>query len=110
MINGPVTVKTYSGAGGTIPTSSIASQRSIWGSSFEDELGYPAAALSSNYHWTWYDQASAGALDWVLIAALRAQQCVPGDFQLAQGMGADSEYNSPGCKLARLVLRASQGH
>jgi len=46
----------------------IASQRILWGNSFEEVPGYDTAALSSAYHWTWYDQQSAGARNWVLVA------------------------------------------
>jgi hypothetical protein len=44
----------------------IASQRSVWGPSFEEVPG--EGTLTSNYQWTWYDEASAGVMNWVLIA------------------------------------------
>ncbi|MHB9054157.1 MAG: TolB family protein, partial [Thermoleophilia bacterium] len=69
VMNGPVTVKSYSDPARTSFTSSIASERSIWGPSFEEVPGImDDATISPDYHWTWYDQQSAGALDWVLIA------------------------------------------
>ncbi|MHB8793106.1 MAG: TolB family protein [Thermoleophilia bacterium] len=46
----------------------IASQRSLWGPSFEEAPGYPYALLASSYHWTWYDNQSAGANNWVMLA------------------------------------------
>ena len=46
----------------------IASQRSIWKSSFEEVPGYPLEGLGSSYLWTWYDSASPGALNWIVIA------------------------------------------
>ncbi len=48
----------------------LASQRVLsgGGSAFNEVPGIPAAELSDHYLWTWYDNASAGATDWVLIA------------------------------------------
>ncbi|MHB1363400.1 MAG: TolB family protein, partial [Thermoleophilia bacterium] len=69
VMNGPVTVKSYSDPARTSSTGSIASERSIWGPSFEEVPGImDDTTISPDYHWTWYDQQSAGALDWVLIA------------------------------------------
>lgn len=64
----PRPVKTYKDAGHTQELRAIASQRIIWGPSFEEVPGYSHAALFSNYHWTWYDQQSAGMTNWVLVA------------------------------------------
>jgi hypothetical protein len=74
-INGPLEVKTCKAdfVGDTCPDAtvaegqSIASQRTIWGPSFEEVPGYPKTALASDYHWTWYDQLDAGTYDWVHI-------------------------------------------
>jgi archaellum component FlaF (FlaF/FlaG flagellin family) len=57
---GPVEVS----ATGTV----IASQRTLWGDSFEEVPGFAYSALASSYHWTWYDSSSPGALNWVLVA------------------------------------------
>ncbi|MHB8793124.1 MAG: TolB family protein [Thermoleophilia bacterium] len=46
----------------------IASQRSLWGPSFEEAPGYPYSLLASSYHWTWYDSLSEGAENWVMLA------------------------------------------
>jgi parallel beta-helix repeat protein len=74
-INGPVEVKTCKAdfVGDTCPDAtiadgrSVASQRTIWGPSFEEVPGYPKTALTSDYHWTWYDQKDAGTYNWVHI-------------------------------------------
>jgi hypothetical protein len=67
-MGGPVEVKAYKqGSPGTAKTV-IASQRSVWGPSFEEVPGYPYGSLATTYFWTWYDQQSAGALNWVLVA------------------------------------------
>ncbi|MFA6001685.1 MAG: hypothetical protein WC828_06170 [Thermoleophilia bacterium] len=74
-INGPLEVKTCQAAfvGDTCPDAdpalgqSIASQRTIWGPSFEEVPGYPKTALTNDYHWTWYDQLDGGTYDWVHI-------------------------------------------
>ena len=71
IITGPVSVKAVL-HGTSTPAKVIASQRTLWGPSFEETPGLPAGALyngmSSGYYWTWYDQASAGAVNWVLVA------------------------------------------
>jgi murein DD-endopeptidase MepM/ murein hydrolase activator NlpD len=65
--DGPVEVQTFSDPGMSVPVKSIASQRVIWGPSFEEVPGTPRTSLSSNYHWTWYDQFDAGTYDWVHV-------------------------------------------
>ncbi len=67
-MDGPVEVKTYSDSGFTEPLDSIASQRSLFGPSFEEVPGFPASSLASDYHWTWYDEQSAGSQNWIMIA------------------------------------------
>ena len=37
------------------------------GPSFEEVPGTPAGTLASSYNWTWYDQLSLGAKNWVVI-------------------------------------------
>ncbi len=59
QINGPVEVTTSANV--------IASQRIIAGPSFGEVAGFPQSALARTYDWTWYDNASAGATNWVLI-------------------------------------------
>ncbi|MCL4474058.1 MAG: Ig-like domain-containing protein [Actinobacteria bacterium] len=67
-VGGPVEVKTYSDAARTVPQRAIASQRVIWGPSFEEVPGSPASTLATSYHWTWYDQAEGpGVRNWVLV-------------------------------------------
>ncbi len=71
-IGGPVEVKAYL-KGGTWagnPRDVIASQRvlSNFGTAFNEVPGIPSRELKSDYLWTWYDNASPGATDWVLIA------------------------------------------
>jgi len=58
-MDGPVEV--------TSSASVIATQRLTFGPSFEEVPGYPRSALSSDFHWTWYDQVSAGSRNWVLV-------------------------------------------
>jgi len=65
--NGPVQVKTFSDTGHTAAMNSIASQRVIWGPSFEEVPGYPYSAITNTYHWTWYDQSQANVYNWVMV-------------------------------------------
>jgi hypothetical protein len=68
MIGGPVEVKSFSDAAHTLPANSIASQRIIWGPSFGEVLGRANGTLGNLHHWTWYDEQSPGARNWVLVA------------------------------------------
>jgi len=67
---GPVEVTTYTdpnNPAGT-PQRSIASQRVVWGPSFEEVPGSPREYLATSLHWTWYDQAEGpGVKNWVLV-------------------------------------------
>ncbi len=67
-LGGPVEVKTWSNAGHSIAAKSIASQRVTWGPSFEEMMGADMGTLNSEYDWTWYDQFSPGAFNWVVVA------------------------------------------
>ncbi|MHB9111240.1 MAG: hypothetical protein ACYC4D_01225 [Thermoleophilia bacterium] len=76
----------------------IASQRIVASSSFEEVPGYPKSTLASDYHWTWYDMASAGSANWVLVAN-------PGDtevhYQISiAGMVQDCEPGKQTCTIA----------
>ena len=61
QMGGPVEVTS---TGGNV----IASQRTLWSQSFEEVPGFAQTGLESSYHWTWYDQQSAGSRNWVLVA------------------------------------------
>jgi hypothetical protein len=67
-MGGPLEVLTFFDAGHITPAPSIASQRSLWGPSFEEVPGAGRSGLQSSYEWTWYDEFSAGVQNWILIA------------------------------------------
>ncbi|MHB9052830.1 MAG: M23 family metallopeptidase [Thermoleophilia bacterium] len=75
-IGGPVEVKAWVKDGSWDNASDrrpvMASQRVLWGPSFEEVPGYSAAALTGDYRWTWYDQLSGGMTNWVLVANLNS--------------------------------------
>jgi len=54
----------------TQPAPVMASQRvlSNGGTAFNEVPGIPASELSGDYLWTWYDNHSAGAQNWIMIA------------------------------------------
>ena len=66
-MTGPVEVQTWTDETKLMPAKSIASQRSIWGPSFEETPGYPAGNLNSSFAWTWYDNQSPGVSNWVMV-------------------------------------------
>lgn len=72
--NGPVEVKGYDAANfnaanpGTPNMAFYTTQRSLFGASFEEVAGIPRERLTTQSYFSWYDQASAGAINWVLVA------------------------------------------
>ncbi|HZD05278.1 MAG TPA: hypothetical protein VE173_10180, partial [Longimicrobiales bacterium] len=75
-IGGPVEARCFSDQAHTAAADCIATQRSLWGPSFEEAPGLPHESLTpapdNAYHWTWYDMQSTGSRNWVLIANLGA--------------------------------------
>ncbi|MHB8858346.1 MAG: M4 family metallopeptidase [Thermoleophilia bacterium] len=74
VMNGPVVVRGYDAATynpasqSNAPLDFFTTQRSLFGTSFEEVAGYGASKLSANYHFSWYDQSSAGSRNWVLVS------------------------------------------
>ncbi len=66
-MDGPVEVKCFSNSGHSTAAKCIASQRSVFGPSFEEVPGKDKTNLHSYVDWNWYDQQSAGARNWVLV-------------------------------------------
>ncbi len=85
VMGGPVEVQAWDAVTHS-PAKIIASQRAIWGDSFEEVPGYPeqvaasgsrpAVGLSPDYQWTWYDNFSAGASNWVVVANLENEPVI----------------------------------
>ena len=69
-IGGPVEVSTFTDPAnpGATPANSIATQRTLWGPSFEEVPGRAGNSFVSRYAWTWYDQVTPGMTNWVLVA------------------------------------------
>ncbi len=61
-IGGPVEVR----ASGSTPL--LASQRVVYNGAFTELPAVPRDRLDSAYYFTWYDQATAGMQDWILVA------------------------------------------
>ncbi len=70
VMGGPVEVQAWTDSGKGTPANVLASQRvlSNGGMAFNEVPGIPDSELSAHYLWTWYDEASPGSMDWVLIA------------------------------------------
>lgn len=71
IIGGPVQVEAWSDAvGGSAPADVIASQRVLtgYGQAFNAQVGTSEAELDETYYWSWYDNTSAGARNWLLVA------------------------------------------
>ena len=84
---GPVEVRAWADESKGAPANMIASQRIVWGPSFGETPGYPYRSLASEYHWTWYDQNSAGSQNWVMVSNPSDQ---PLYFEVTMG-GADPD-------------------
>lgn len=67
---GPVEVTAYEPGNPGNAMKVIASQRTVRGPAFGEVTGYPAgsiySALSSGYHWAFYD--NTGGLDWIMVS------------------------------------------
>jgi beta-lactamase superfamily II metal-dependent hydrolase len=52
---GPVRVMSVTGSGTPMPINIFTSERSLYGPSFNEMMGYPANQLTTEYWFTWYD-------------------------------------------------------
>lgn len=68
VMGGPVVVVGYEPGSPTTPRNILVSQRVLWSGNFNEVMGIPASDLGSEYLFTWYDNQSIGAQDWVLVA------------------------------------------
>ena len=64
VLNGPVRVLSVSGPGTPTPLNIFASERSIYASSFNEVMGYPADKITTEYWFPWYDQVNMST--WIL--------------------------------------------
>jgi hypothetical protein len=55
LSSGPVRILSVTGAGTPTAIPVFTSERSLYGPSFNELMGYPADQLSSEYWFTWYD-------------------------------------------------------
>ncbi|MCL4474266.1 MAG: hypothetical protein M1455_10070 [Actinobacteria bacterium] len=58
-----------------------ATQRVVWGPSFSEISGY--GDFKSNANWTWYDNASPGSGNWVLLSNLNSDQSIYAEVKIA---------------------------
>ncbi|MCL4473008.1 MAG: hypothetical protein M1455_03590 [Actinobacteria bacterium] len=69
VMGGPVYAWGYNEGSSSPDANIVVSQRVLWGPSFGELAGSVPADISfTTSTWTWYDQASAGAKNWVLIS------------------------------------------
>jgi subtilisin-like proprotein convertase family protein len=68
VIGGPVEVVAYQPGNPQAPRDAIVSQRVLWDGDFNEVMGIPAAELSADYLFTWYDMQSAGSRSWILVS------------------------------------------
>ncbi|MCL4309289.1 MAG: Ig-like domain-containing protein [Actinomycetota bacterium] len=67
VIGGPLRVSAWTDATRQTPANVVSSQRVLFGPSFEEVPGLAQSSLASDYNWTWYDNLSANASDWVMV-------------------------------------------
>ena len=98
---GPVDVRgfdaaTYNPASPGAPNMTFyTTQRSLFGTSFEEISGYAAGALAGDYNFSWYDQKSAGSQNWVLVSnpgatAVKAEVWIAGSKMATLDVAAGS--------------------
>jgi hypothetical protein len=97
LSTGPVELRTWTNSGKTTPANSIASQRifKAAANTFEEVPGTPVAELSSNYFWTWYDQASAGVYDWMVLVNPQTSGDIRAEVWIG-GIKRDEKLLTPG--------------
>lgn len=71
VFGGPVEMTAWAASGSEYNPADarkvIASQRVLWNGAFNEMTGIPASRLSSMYLWTWYDDDSPGADNWIVV-------------------------------------------
>jgi len=72
VVNGPVRVVSVTGSGTPSPINIFTSERSLYGSSFNEVMGIPLNQFTTEYWYTWYDNQGMSA--WVLVGNPSATQ------------------------------------
>ncbi|MBE0429033.1 MAG: hypothetical protein IBX61_04075 [Thermoleophilia bacterium] len=90
FMGGPVEVRAWETSNPGIPARVMASQRVTSGDglSFNEVSGIPARELSDHYYWTWYDNFSPGARNWVLVANPDPANVIEYQISIAGGCAA----------------------
>jgi hypothetical protein len=81
VVNGPVRVVSITGAGTPSPLNIFASERSLYGPSFNEVMGYPTNQLMTDYWFTWYD--NLGMQSWILVGNPSGTQTAYVDIYIA---------------------------
>ncbi len=90
ILAGPVEVIAHEPGDPSVPRDVIATQRVLWKGDFNEVMGIPAAELTTSYTFSWYDQASPGARDWVLVANPHADRQLAAEIWIAGERMTDS--------------------
>jgi hypothetical protein len=92
-MDGPVRVVSTSGAGTPTALPIFTSERSLYGSSFNEVMGYPFTQFTTDYWFTWYQHNTGGMSTWLLVGNPSATQTAYVDITI--GGGAASSFTIP---------------
>jgi hypothetical protein len=92
LVNGPVRVVSVTGAGTPSPINIFASERSLYGSSFNEVMGVPSSQFTTEYWYTWYD--NYGMNSWILVGNPSSTQTAYVDIYIG-GARQGSTYAIP---------------
>jgi len=92
-MDGPVRVVSTSGAGTPAALPIFTSERSLYGSSFNEVMGYPFTQFTTDYWFTWYQHNTGGMSTWLLVGNPSATQTAYVDITI--GGGAASSFTIP---------------
>jgi len=81
QMDGPVRVVSTTGTGTPTPLPIFTSERSLYGTSFNEVMGYPADQFTTDYWFTWYDNASMQT--WILVGNPSASQTAYVEISIA---------------------------
>ena len=89
-LDGPVRVVSMTGAGTPTPIPIFASERSLYGTSFNEVMGYPANQFTTEYWFPWYDQVYMQT--WILVGNPSATQTAYVDIYIG---ASKTSYSIP---------------
>jgi len=97
LMDGPVRVVSVTGAGTPTALPIFTSERSLYGPSFNEVMGYPADQFTTDYWYPWYDQV--GMKTWILVGNPSTSQTAYVDIYIGGVKRNDTYAILPGKRI-----------